>query len=73
MQLIKPVHPETHEILNNLQAAYQAGEVTTEQRNDVVLSCFRAEIESEVLGAYPEAGQVVEIEASRMDATMEAK
>lgn len=65
MILIKPVHTETHQILNNLQAAYQAGEVTTEQRNDIVLSCFRAEIEAEVLGAYPEA--------SRMDATMEAK
>jgi len=36
MKLIKPAHPETHEILNNARAALEAGEITREQHADVV-------------------------------------
>ena len=54
MNLIKTAHPETHEILNNARAALEAGEITREQHADVVLMCFTAEIEAEVLGRYPE-------------------
>ena len=54
MNLIKPAHPETHEILNNARAALEAGEITHEQNADVVRMCFTAEIEAEVLGHYPE-------------------
>ena len=55
MNLIKPAHPETHEILNNARSALEAGEITREQHADVVRMCFTAEIEAEVLGHYPEA------------------
>lgn len=54
MNLLKKAHPETHEILNNVRVAYQAGEITREQYNDVVMSCFRAEAESQILGHYTE-------------------
>lgn len=54
MKLIKPAHPETHEILNNARAALEAGEITHEQNADVVRMCFTAEIEADVLGHYPE-------------------
>jgi len=49
MNLLKHAHPETHEILNNARLAYRAGEITQEQFNEIVLSCFRAEAERQVL------------------------
>lgn len=55
MKLLNKAHPETHEILNNARVAWLAGEITKEQYNDVVLSCFRAEAERQMLaGKYPE-------------------
>ena len=63
MKLIKPAHPETHEILNNARAALEAGKITDEQHADVVLMCFTAEIEADVLGHYPEV--TAEEEAER--------
>jgi len=51
-KLINEVHPETREILINLRADYNAGKITTEQYNDVVRSCFRAEAERMILGKY---------------------
>lgn len=61
MNLIKPAHPETHEILNNARAALEAGEITHEQHADVVRMCFTAEIEAEILGHYPESTENKEV------------
>jgi hypothetical protein len=52
--LLNTCHPETHEILNNARAAYQSGEISKEDYNDVVLTCFRAEQEWKLKGMYPE-------------------
>jgi len=52
MKLITQAHPETHEILNNLRAAYDAGEISKEQYNEIVIACLRAETEWQVLGKY---------------------
>ncbi len=60
MKLIKPAHPETHEIA---RAALEAGEITCEQHADVVRMCFTAEIEADLLGHYPEV--TAEEEAAR--------
>ncbi len=49
MKLIDEVHPETHEILENLIEAVRNGEITIEQRNEIVKSCFRAEVERKFL------------------------
>ncbi len=54
MNLIKPAHPETHEILNHARAHLEAGKITQEQHADVVRMCFTAEVEADVLGHYPE-------------------
>jgi len=50
MNLLHKAHPETHEILANARTAYHAGEITQEQFNEIVLSCFRAEAERQMLG-----------------------
>ena len=47
MKLIKSVHPETREILNNARTARDNEEITNEQYNEIVRSCFRAEVEAE--------------------------
>lgn len=57
MNLLTKAHPETHEILNNARASWLAGEITTEQYNEIVLSCFRAEAEAQILGKYPEVAE----------------
>ena len=46
-KLITPVHTETHEILANARAAWQVGEITNEDYNQIILSCFKAEAERE--------------------------
>ena len=50
MKLIHKVHDETHEILCNARAALKAGEITQEDYNEIVRSCFAAEVERRVLG-----------------------
>lgn len=50
MKLIHKVHDETHEILCNARAALDAGEITQEDYNEIVRSCFAAEVERRVLG-----------------------
>lgn len=60
MKLIHKVHDETHEILCNARAAlerYQRGKadgITQEQYNEIVQSCFAAEVERAVLSEYEE-------------------
>lgn len=49
MNLLTKAHPETHEILNNARAAYINHEITKEQYNEIVMSCFRAEVERQYL------------------------
>ena len=70
MKLIKPAHPETHEILCNAYNALQNEEITEEVYNEIVKSCFQAEAEWEILGHYPEAisydhGEVVVVESEK--------
>ena len=36
---------ETHEIITNAEHAYQDGEITKEQRDDVIKACIQAETE----------------------------
>lgn len=43
--LIKEVHPETHEILTNARAALDKSEITREEYEEIVKSCFLAEAE----------------------------
>ena len=45
-QFMKICHPETHEIITNAEHAYQDGEITKEQRDDVIKACIQAETES---------------------------
>jgi hypothetical protein len=59
---IKPVHPETAEILANVRTARKTEEITCEQYDELVKSYFRFEIEGEVLGHFPE-NQLEEAEA----------
>jgi hypothetical protein len=54
MQLITAVHPETHEILENARKAKEAGEITQQDYNDIVLSCFQAEESWQLADKYPE-------------------
>ena len=49
MNLIKRASKETHEILNNARTAYINHEITKEQYNEIVMSCFRAEVERQYL------------------------
>lgn len=41
--MIKEVHQETHEILVNARAALDAKEITQEDYEEIVKSCFLAE------------------------------
>jgi len=41
--LIRELHPETHEAINNARTALQRGEITQEQYADFIRSCFEAE------------------------------
>jgi len=45
MKLINEVHPETREILLNVMASYRKGEISDEERDEIIRSCFRAEEE----------------------------
>ena len=54
MKTLTKVTPETHEILTNAPAAKDAGEITEQEYNDIVLSCFKAEAENAVLNAGAE-------------------
>ena len=54
MKTLTEVTPETHEILTNARAAKDAGEITEQEYNDIVLSCFKAEAENAVLNAGAE-------------------
>lgn len=47
IKLIRPVHPETHEILANARQALLDKEITQEDYNQITLSCFKAEAERE--------------------------
>lgn len=53
MKLIRKVDLETHEILVNARAALTAENpeerITQEQYEEIVLSCFRAEVERRML------------------------
>lgn len=42
---ITKAHPETREILINARKAWENKEITQEQYNQIVLSCFKAEQE----------------------------
>lgn len=48
---IKSVHPETREILINARLAREAEEITEEDYNQIVLSCFKAEAEYQIIEA----------------------
>jgi len=50
--MITQAHPETHRIMNSLRAAYDAGKISKEQWNEIVIACLRAETEWQVLGKY---------------------
>lgn len=55
--LIKSVHPETREILENARKAKEAGEITAEQEAEITLSCFQAEAARKLIGKYPETAE----------------
>jgi len=44
-QFLKICHPETHEIITNAEHAFANGEITREQKNDIIKSCIAAETE----------------------------
>lgn len=49
---IHPCHPETTEIIANAEHALEDGEITREQRNDVIMACIAAEMENCILQSY---------------------
>lgn len=54
-QFLKICSDETHEIITNAERAYEAGEITREQRNEVITAAIAAETENFML-AMPENG-----------------
>lgn len=54
MIYISRVSPETHEKLIEAYNDWQAFKITNEQYNQIIESCFAAELEASILGAYPE-------------------
>ncbi len=53
-QFIHPCHPETAEILTNAEHAYQDGEITREQRNEIIMQCIELETNESMLKHYQE-------------------
>ena len=49
-QFMRICHPETHEIITNAEHAFEDGEITREQRNEIIMSCIAAETERLMLG-----------------------
>lgn len=43
---------ETHEIITNAEHAFLAGEITREERNDIIMAAIKTETEIMVLGHY---------------------
>lgn len=52
---IKTCTEDQHEIITNAERAYEAGEITREQRNEVITAAIAAETENFML-AMPENG-----------------
>ena len=51
---IHPCHPETTEIITNAEHAYQDGEITREQRNEIIMQCIELETNEQMLKHYQE-------------------
>ena len=48
-QFLKTCNPETHEIIVNAEQAYRDGEITLEQKWDVIKAAIAAETEAAIL------------------------
>lgn len=55
MNLLTHASQETHEILCNARAAKESGEITQEEHEEIVRSCFRAEVERQILKPIADA------------------
>ena len=55
-QYLNTCHPETHEIIINAESAYRDGEITLEQKWDVIKAAIAAETEMKLLGNAQENG-----------------
>lgn len=53
-QFMKICNEETHEIITNVERAFQNGEITREKRNEVIMSAIAHETEIFVLGTSQE-------------------
>lgn len=48
-QFMRICHPETHEIITNIEHAYQDGEITRDERNELIKAAIAAETENIML------------------------
>lgn len=48
-QFLRTCHPETHEIIVNAEQAHRDGEITLEQKWDVIKAAIAAETEAAIL------------------------